>query len=311
MLKIYDCSNSVKRPAHRGGGGPIENDVVKQLKKWAAHFNATFVDSPFGADILFTNDVYPDEILALGLPKVKRMDGMFYRPYDKTRNDIYNTAALQSDHVVFISEYAKDSFERLYGYPITASVSLNVAEPEIFQFRPRPVCSHRYVAACTDWSREEKRLSAIVQLADSDAFNGDIYLVGHIHIEVPENVKVLGYLDQPRMAELFYNMDAFINFSYRDPSPKVVCQALATGLPVFYAASGGAHESVLDCGYGVPDPEYALFEEQAPYLHIDGDDWRTFEHLIPEYQNSLSKRDFNREFMTMLETYYNVFKALV
>ena len=29
--KIFDCSNSKSRPQHRGGGGPIQNDIMRYL----------------------------------------------------------------------------------------------------------------------------------------------------------------------------------------------------------------------------------------------------------------------------------------
>lgn len=311
MLKIYDCSNSIKRPNHRGGGGPVQNDVIAQLKKWGHSYEALFVNYIKGADVILTNDVFTEEALQSNKPKLKRMDGMFYRPNDMYRNERYNQAALEADKVVFISEYAKASFDGMFGYDIDSYVALNAADPFVFKNEHYDKSGDNFIAACTDWNREEKRLSSIIKLAGLNSFKGTIYLIGRCDNVLPSNIKSLGYKNQSEMSDIFNHMDAFINFSYRDPAPKVVCQALAAGLPIFYANSGGVQESVLDCGFGIRDTQILDLEENAPELNIYNTDWEEFILRMDTYKNSLETRDFQREFFDMLNIYFTQMHKLV
>lgn len=79
MLKIYDCSNSSESPIHSSYfGSTKENSVVSILKKYASQFNACFVENIADTDVIFTNDIFPQEVIKLQLPKVKRMDGVYW-----------------------------------------------------------------------------------------------------------------------------------------------------------------------------------------------------------------------------------------
>jgi hypothetical protein len=93
IYKIYDCSNSTKRQVHRNGGGPIKNDVMRQLQKEAHKYGFTYVTNPIDSDVIITNDVYPDEILLLKKPLIKRMDGVYWLKSLISRNELLNTAA--------------------------------------------------------------------------------------------------------------------------------------------------------------------------------------------------------------------------
>lgn len=312
MLKVYDCSNSAKRPVHRGGGGPFENDVIRQLKLHASEHGVCFVSEYKDADLILTNDVYPDYILDTRTPRLKRMDGMFYRPGDNHRNSTYNLAATQSDHVIFISEYAKYSFDWMFELDIKSSVSLNAANPDEFYDLNYKRDSELYIAACTDWNREEKRLRSILNITSLKSFKGKIILVGSIDREIKNsNIQCVGYLEQHDFNTILNKASAFINLSYRDPAPKVVCQALAAGLPVFYSESGGAKESVVNCGLGIEDPELLKFESESPNLEVKDQQWEYFINRISEYKKSLTKRDFKAEYNKMLKNYYQQMHNLV
>jgi glycosyltransferase involved in cell wall biosynthesis len=55
---------------------------------------------------------------------------------------------------------------------------------------------------------------------------------------------------------LFYS-DVYITFSYRDPCPNAVVEAMAHGLPVVALASGGIPEIVGDAGVLIPADDFA------------------------------------------------------
>ena len=70
-----------------------------------------------------------------------------------------------------------------------------------------------------------------------------------------EAVEFLGPYTQARAPELMRRADVLLHTKYNDPCPTVVLEAMASGLPVAYSASGGAPELVgEEAGIGVPAP---------------------------------------------------------
>ena len=310
--KIFDCSNFEKRPRHRGFGGPVENDVLRYLKKYAENYDCLFVDELNQADVVVTNDVFTDEALASELPKVKRMDGVFSQYCEAGRNNAYNEAAQQADHVIFISKFSQESFYKLCQINLRGdcSVIVNRADPaewrritdKIWSRNPR-----KFVAIATDWRRPEKRLSSLVKFAE--CCDVKIVLVGECGNFQHPAFESVGYLGVEDTVKLFDKVDAFVNFSYMDAAPKVVCQVAAYGLPIFFAFSGGVHE-LVGGGYWVQDDCKIEFKSNIPnllsYKIIEG--YEVFKH---DYDRLILKaHDFTRtdEFEKMLREYFDVIR---
>ena len=58
---------------------------------------------------------------------------------------------------------------------------------------------------------------------------------------------------RPEAPAIFRRADILLHTKYNDPCPAVVLEALASGLPVVYSASGGVPELVsADAGIGIP-----------------------------------------------------------
>lgn len=268
MVRIYDCSNSSERPRHRGFGGAKENGVVTLLKKYSESFDFQFVTDPSEAQLLFTNDVFPRALAELPLLKVKRMDGIFWREQDKDRNESLNAAAVLADHVIFVSKYSRDSYHALYGQLLKAeSVVLNWADSRVFYpdlNKEVPRKLKVLAAAATSWVREEKRLPALVALAEAiDSIK--ILMVGELLEPYPANMIPLGTLNHPELASTLRLVDAFVNFSYKDPAPKTIAESTCSGLPILYADSGGVSEMVRH-GVAIEDPETFAFGTEVPSL---------------------------------------------
>ena len=64
-----------------------------------------------------------------------------------------------------------------------------------------------------------------------------------------------GAYKQTQAPDLFRQADLLLHVKYNDPCPRLVVEAMASGLPVVYSASGGVPELVGDkAGVGVPVP---------------------------------------------------------
>jgi glycosyltransferase involved in cell wall biosynthesis len=65
-------------------------------------------------------------------------------------------------------------------------------------------------------------------------------------------VELTGPYTQDEAPSLYTRADLLLHCKYNDPSPGVIVEALACGLPVVYSATGGVPELVGDAGIGVP-----------------------------------------------------------
>src|ERR1035437_1731173 len=105
-MRISDCSiNTTSNKLHNKLSlSSIENDIMKDLRKYSNLFNIEFVDDYRLSDIIITNTSYPDDILEYSnknnIPKIKRMDGIFNTNTTKDRNISLNTSAVQSEKVI-------------------------------------------------------------------------------------------------------------------------------------------------------------------------------------------------------------------
>jgi glycosyltransferase involved in cell wall biosynthesis len=80
-------------------------------------------------------------------------------------------------------------------------------------------------------------------------------------------VEFTGPYSQDTAPEIFRRADILIHTKYNDPSPNLITEALASGLPIVYSSSGGVPELVgQNAGIGIqveqswektshPDPE--------------------------------------------------------
>jgi glycosyltransferase involved in cell wall biosynthesis len=71
-------------------------------------------------------------------------------------------------------------------------------------------------------------------------------------MRLTENIKFVGSYTQENAPTLYSNAHILLHTKYADPSPGLIPEALACGLPVVHLSNGGVPELVGDAGIGVP-----------------------------------------------------------
>jgi len=129
-----------------------------------------------------------------------------------------------------------------------------------------------------------------------------LYLIGRCDMETPGNVIKLGYIsDNNKINDILNDSDVFVNLSYRDAGAKVVCQAVACGIPVLYADSGGVSE-LIDYGMAIPDEKEIYFADDV-YELDPIDILKSYNELKNEYRHRINT---TRNYMAMISNYYKI-----
>ena len=306
--KYFDCSNnSYSAQTHNKNSlGPTENDIMKDLNQYSILFGFKRTYNYEEADIIITNTIYPDEILEWSrkhsIPKVKRMDGIYWQNDLIHKNTKLNRAALESDHIIFISKYSQNTLKELYGYELNSSVILNNADDTVFFLREKP--DFRLVSSCSNWGRDGKRLEYLIELANN--IEEEIHLIGKCDIDLPGNMIKHGYIkDQQQMSTIIGESHLFISLFYRDAGSKVTCQAIKCGLPVLYVTSGGLNELVWGNGVSVNDDVSISFRNNVPSLNMD-EILEKYNELKDSYDYRIKKFKEREPYYRTIENYFNV-----
>jgi glycosyltransferase involved in cell wall biosynthesis len=283
---------------------------MRGLKKYCADFKAEFVEDPAIANVVITNDVFPAAVLGLEKPLVKRMDGVFWDD-GYSRNDPLNAAAQLADHVIFISDYSRQSYFRMYNQPLKHwSTVLNEVDDKIFfQDQKTHLTGFHWAASASNWARPEKRFLDLLCFAKMvELHGGKIHLIGYCKATLPKNVIAHGYCSEEQTNSILNNANGFVNLSYRDAAPKVVCQAANVGLPVLYADSGGTKE-VVGIGIGIKDPAGEGREAQPPRLRPEAieSSYDVFCKEFPRLKIAALKVECG--YQSMLNDYFAILKA--
>ncbi|MFN2627986.1 MAG: glycosyltransferase family 4 protein [Gaiellaceae bacterium] len=181
---------------------------------------------------------------------------------------------LQSaDHVFYQSEFSRLSADRFYGKREGPwEVLHNPVDTRLFTpvegraLRPLTLLlggnqyqRYRLEAALEAFAfvrRERSDARLVVAGALSFAPDGRAQSEAISHrLGIEDAVEFLGPYTQTEAPELMRRADLLLHTKYNDPCPTVVLEAMATGLPVVYSASGGVPELVGDdAGIGISAP---------------------------------------------------------
>ena len=211
-----------------------------------------------------------------GAPFAWNQNGVAYRGWYGEGYEFVNAPRAkllhQADHVFFQTAFCKLGADRFYGERqgpweiLNNPVDTERFVPEARPSRPLTLLlggsqyqQYRFEAALEALALlREERADARLLVAGALSFAPDApaqaaALLRRLGLE--DAVELLGPYTQAEAPALMQRADVLLHTKVNDPCPTVVLEAMASGLPVVYSASGGVPELVGDeAGIGVPAP---------------------------------------------------------
>jgi len=202
------------------------------------------------------------------LPVVVNQSGVAYPGWagDRTErlNEPFRRALLAADHVLYQSEFCKRSGDEFLGEP-HGSWEILYNAVDVQHFAPNGGRDGRppvllLAGDQTQAYRLEVALRTLAELPEAR-----LIVTGRLvsdpepllrELRLGSRVDFVGRYAQRDAPALFRRADLLLHTKVNDPCPTAVIEAMACGLPVVYAASGGTPELVGDeAGIGVPHPD--------------------------------------------------------
>ena len=182
---------------------------------------------------------------------------------------------LAADHVLYQSAFSKLSADRFLGEPRGGwEILPNAVDVERFAPAPKPPTDGPVLLLGGDQTQAYRLELALRTLRALHAQHPEARLLvtGRLvsdpaplvaELGLEASVELLGEYDQRDAPSVLRRAHVLLHTKMQDPCPTLVLEAMACGLPVAYAASGGTVELVGDAaGVGVPHP--ATWDREAP-----------------------------------------------
>jgi glycosyltransferase involved in cell wall biosynthesis len=278
-LRVFYGHDLVPQPGEPVAGGSAKfQRLAERFPNSPSDFSLLYLGSTF-----LPRDLRP--LLAYtkrrGIPVVVNQSGVAYPGWagaDTERlNEQFRRALLAADHVLYQSEFCKRSADEFLGEPRGAwEILYNAVDVVRFTPGDPPAASVLLLAGDqTQTYRLEVALRTLAQLPDAR-----LIITGRLvsdpaalirELGVADRVELTGRYAQKDAPALFRRADVLLHTKVQDPCPTAVLEAMACGLPVVYAASGGTVELVGDeAGIGVPHPvSWEHDEPPAPGAFAD------------------------------------------
>ena len=264
---------------------PAEVEVGGILK--LQHLSAAFPNEPHAFNVLYlVSSRLPEGVEALvhwarkkGARIVLNQNGVGYPAWCNDWQEVnapMRALLDQADHVFYQSEFCRVSADRFAGRAHGASeilhnaVDTGIFTPESASMGPLTLL----LAGSQDQQyRFEAAVRALRFVLDAGT-NARLLITGRLRwhldrtgagaeaaeagalidqLQLRDHVELLGPYSQAAAPSIYRRAHLLVHTKYNDPCPAVVLEALATGLPVVYSASGGVPELVGgDAGIGIP-----------------------------------------------------------
>ena len=276
-VRVFYGHDRVPGPGERAAGGTVKMQKLAEA----------FPNTPVGFSLLYLGTTWlPRDLgplLALvrrrSIPLVVNQDGVAYPGWAGSRTEELNRplrrAVLAADHVLYQSVFSKLSADTFLGEPRGGwEILPNAVDVEHFAPAPKPPTDGPVLLLGGDQTQAYRLELALRTLHALRAQHPDARLlvtgrfvsdpaplVAELGLEA--SVELLGEYDQRDAPSVLRRAHVLLHTKMQDPCPTLVLEAMACGLPVAYAASGGTIELVGDAaGVGVPHP--ATWELEVP-----------------------------------------------
>lgn len=239
----------------------------------------------------------------------------------------------RADHVFYQSHFCKESADRYLGPPTGPwEVLYNAVDTTTFVPVPRP--AGRPLTLLLGGSQDlfyrlETGLQTLARVARR-RMDVQMIVTGRLRwipderrarqiaeqlaaaLGVSERVTFAGPFSQVGAPALYQSADLLLHTKYNDPSPGVVIEAMACGLPVVYSRSGGVPELVGDkAGMGVPT-EASWERDIPPDPALLADAVLTVSDRLATFSAAARERAVGRfDLQPWLRRHREVFEALV
>jgi glycosyltransferase involved in cell wall biosynthesis len=264
-IRVFYGHDTVPAPgeAVAGGTGKFQR-LAQRFPNSSTDFSLLYLGSTW-----LPRDLQPLLWLAhrRGIPIVVNQSGVAYPGWAGAQtaaiNRPFRAALLAADHVLYQSEFCKRSADEFLGQPRGAWEVLPNAV-DVHHFTPGAPPSGRPTLLLGGDQTQAYRLDiALRTLAHLP--EARLIVTGRLvsdpaplvrELGIAERVEFVGRYTQADAPKLFRRAHVLLHTKVLDPCPTLVVEAMACGLPVVYAASGGTVELVGDeAGIGVPHPE--------------------------------------------------------
>lgn len=268
-VRVFYGHDQVPAPGERTAGGSAKMQKL----------NERFPNSPTGFSLLYLGTTWlPRDLGPLlglarrrGAPIVVNQDGVGYPGWAGDRTDEINRplrrAVLAADHVIYQSEFSKLSADLYLGEP-TGSWEVLPNAVDVNRFAPAktPPAGGPVLLLGGDQTQQYRLELALRTVAALLPRHSDLRLLvtGRLvsraqplidELGLRAHVFLLGEYAQRDAPGILRRAHVLLHTKVKDPCPTLVLEAMASGLPVVYPASGGTVELVGKGGIGVPHPD--------------------------------------------------------
>jgi glycosyltransferase involved in cell wall biosynthesis len=267
---VFYGHDRVPGPGERAAGGSVKmQKLASRFPNRPTDFSLLYIGTTW-----IPRDLGPLLRLARrrGIPIVVNQDGVGYPGWAGDTTEDVNRPLRQcieaADHVIYQSEFSKLSADLFLGAPSAPwEVLPNAVDVELFTPAQQPPTGGPVLLLGGDQTQEyrlELALRALAALTEAHP-TARLVVTGRLvspleplvdDLGIRDRVFALGEYDQRDAPAIFRRAHVLLHTKVKDPCPTLVLEAMASGLPVVYPASGGTPELVGDdAGIGVEHPD--------------------------------------------------------
>jgi glycosyltransferase involved in cell wall biosynthesis len=194
-------------------------------------------------------------------------DGELYKQNNLRLRDVLSYA----NFIIYQSKFCKDSAERYIAPPdVPHEIIYNPVDTRLFSPEARPARPQNLTLLLGGNQYEQRRLELALQTLKAlhrDVPNAKLIVTGNLwlprdeaeawtkqalrEMNLTEHVTFTGTYAQTDAPALYSQAHLLLHTKYADPSPGLVLEAMALGMPVVHLDNGGVPELVGDAGIGV------------------------------------------------------------